>query len=256
MLYKKDIIADLHTHTIASKHAFSTVKENVEAAKKKNLKYLAITEHFYQNGDEIECKNEIARMCYTKNLIQSPSMHIISGVELNLKHKTEVLEIDKIYKNVLWRLVGLHSWYVDIPNTKVKDIPELFEKSLNGNKYVTPTAFAHIERELTDCKGGKDMKKIKNALSDIVDIAVANNIVLEINEGSFHRDNDIVTEEMMFWMTLAKERNVIFSIGSDAHYCDDIGIFDKSIKLINTIGISKNRIINANPDMLEDLIAK
>ncbi|MDK2821551.1 MAG: putative hydrolase [Clostridia bacterium] len=36
---------DLHTHTIASGHAYSTVKEMVEAAEKQNIKMIAITDH-------------------------------------------------------------------------------------------------------------------------------------------------------------------------------------------------------------------
>ena len=39
------IIADTHVHTIASEHAFSTVLENHAAAKKKGLRFLAVTDH-------------------------------------------------------------------------------------------------------------------------------------------------------------------------------------------------------------------
>lgn len=38
-------IADLHTHTIASGHAYSTVTENAHAAAQRGLKVLAITDH-------------------------------------------------------------------------------------------------------------------------------------------------------------------------------------------------------------------
>ena len=39
------LIADLHTHTIASTHAYSTVTEMVRAAGEKGLYALAITDH-------------------------------------------------------------------------------------------------------------------------------------------------------------------------------------------------------------------
>jgi len=38
-------IADTHCHTVASSHAYSTILENVAEAKKKDLKYIAITDH-------------------------------------------------------------------------------------------------------------------------------------------------------------------------------------------------------------------
>ena len=39
------IIADTHAHTLASGHAYSTIKEMAAAAKERGLKALALTEH-------------------------------------------------------------------------------------------------------------------------------------------------------------------------------------------------------------------
>src|SRR5512139_1930996 len=39
------IIADMHVHTVASGHAYSTVNEIARAAKRKGLKAVAITDH-------------------------------------------------------------------------------------------------------------------------------------------------------------------------------------------------------------------
>lgn len=38
-------LIDLHTHTLVSGHAYSTIKENVEAAKLAGLKYIGLSEH-------------------------------------------------------------------------------------------------------------------------------------------------------------------------------------------------------------------
>ena len=38
-------VMDTHTHTLASGHAYSTIRENAAAAAKKGLQLLAITEH-------------------------------------------------------------------------------------------------------------------------------------------------------------------------------------------------------------------
>ena len=40
-----NIIADTHAHTLASGHAYSTIREMAAAAAKKGLKGLAVTEH-------------------------------------------------------------------------------------------------------------------------------------------------------------------------------------------------------------------
>ena len=39
------LIADTHTHSIASDHAYSTILENIKAAQEQGLSYLAMTEH-------------------------------------------------------------------------------------------------------------------------------------------------------------------------------------------------------------------
>ena len=39
------ILLDVHTHTVASGHAFSTLQEMAQAAAGKGLKLLGITEH-------------------------------------------------------------------------------------------------------------------------------------------------------------------------------------------------------------------
>ena len=38
-------IIDLHTHALASGHAYSTVKENIEYAKINGLKYYGLSDH-------------------------------------------------------------------------------------------------------------------------------------------------------------------------------------------------------------------
>ena len=42
---KLNYLADLHTHTVASGHAYNTINEMVNAAKAKHLSILGITEH-------------------------------------------------------------------------------------------------------------------------------------------------------------------------------------------------------------------
>ena len=38
-------IADLHTHTLVSQHAYSTLYENIQAAREADFYALAITDH-------------------------------------------------------------------------------------------------------------------------------------------------------------------------------------------------------------------
>jgi len=50
---KKKIVLDIHTHTIASRHAFGTVRENTLGAKEKGLTGLGISDHSFPDGDPV-----------------------------------------------------------------------------------------------------------------------------------------------------------------------------------------------------------
>lgn len=85
MINKEDILADLHTHTLFSKHAYSTVKENIEAARNKGLSYIAITDHYFGNGDELDKKNEVNRIKYIGERVNRTSdVAVIGSAEFNL----------------------------------------------------------------------------------------------------------------------------------------------------------------------------
>ena len=252
MLNNNEILADLHTHTIFSKHAYSTLKENIDCARSNQLSGLAVTDHYYQGEDFFDKKNEVVRMAYVSKAVASDDFFVISGGEFNLRQKiAKDVEVDKIYKNVKWRLAGLHTWFVDIPHLNIEEVPFLFEEMITSDEYITPTAFAHIERELYKCQGASDKKKMREALYNIVDIAVENGLFLEINESSIISDECGGIDRMKCWLKRAMEKNASFSIGSDAHYCEAVGQFNNAIELINYIGIKKDHILNTNKALLD-----
>lgn len=254
MLNDYEILVDLHTHTLYSEHAYSTVKENIDCAKANRLIGLAVTDHYYQRDDFLFKKNELVRMFFASKNVSSKDFFVISGGEFNLGQKLAAdVNVEKLYKNVKWRLAGLHTWFVDVPNLKIEDVPVLFAEMLTNKEYVRPTAFAHIERELYKCINADDEKKMRDTLYDIVDIAVDNDIFLEINESSLITDECDGVERMKCWLERAKERNAKYSLGSDAHYCESVGRFDNVVNLVNEMGISKSAILNLDKYLLDSL---
>ena len=73
------IIADTHTHTVASEHAYSTLMENVQVAKSKGIKFLAITDH---TGQMIGAPSQAYFTC-----MQAGIPHLRAGsLPLPLRH--------------------------------------------------------------------------------------------------------------------------------------------------------------------------
>ena len=56
-----------------------------------------------------------------------------------------------------------------------------------------------------------------------------------------------------FLLQYAKENGNYISLGTDAHYCEEIGDFTNTIKLLNEIDFPKEKILNCNINLLQKL---
>lgn len=207
------ILADLHTHTVASHHAFSTLYENIMEAQHHNLDYLAITDHLFYPEDRISRLNELSYIANTSRFKEIKNMRVIGGIETNLNHTISCEDdVHKIVVSVPWRLVGFHSWFLDPSKTAPGELPAQFESSLKCKNRIMPTAFAHIERGLKPLCDAYGCDQVNRALRDIVDVAVEHDIYLEINNSSITR-GAMIRDFMRNWITYAKESKILSGHG-------------------------------------------
>lgn len=258
MITQNDILADLHVHTIASLHAYSTIWENIQIAKERGLEYIAITDHYFNLGDAITTKNEVGRIAYlekTTNIGNLP-VKVIGGAEFNLN---QVIPKGKDYHNKLmklkWKPIGLHTWFVNVENTTLNQLYCLFEiAAMNLDNFTT---FAHIERELQDIDNKRHGSilddEIKEFLEKVVLIAKKYDIILEVNEASLIRNEGGGKERVRYWLNFAKENKCKISLGTDAHFCMAVGDFTNTIELLNELDYPKELILNCNRDWLETM---
>ena len=258
---QSDIIADMHTHTVFSKHAYSTVKENIDSARAHGLRYLIISDHYYGDkvNNEVEQNNEFCRIFYFHDHIDEVvsgenGVRVDATAEFNIGQ-----DIDpRLIKSCFWRPVGLHNWFIDVDNLDVKILLEMFQHKCETGC----NAIVHIERGLNSLCGGKYANKydsyqihpdVEWFLEKIVRYAVENNIYLEVNEASL-KNGDLATKARMeYWLGIANKMNAKIYLGSDAHYCDAVGMFPRAIELLNEIGYRKENILNANDYQLQKL---
>ena len=246
MLRKEDIIADMHMHTIVSKHAYSTIKENMDVARDRGMKYIGITEHYYNDGTDIERKNEVVRTVYANRINRlAEDVKIISSFEFNLNQPW----YDEAKMDVLkWRPIGLHSWFVDFETLTLDGLYDLFVQS---HKEHRTNVFVHIEREihkLNHCKHSHLDDDVMRFYRNLVQYAKDNDIILEVNESSIVTNEGNNVARMVYWLNLAKDLGVKISIGSDAHYCNEVADFRHCITMLNKIGYPKELIINCNEE--------
>ena len=115
------IIADTHTHTIASGHAYSTLREN--AAADAGLLFLASTDH---TGQLPGAPNNI----YFKNKEAFPKrlngVHILYGCEVNIIDFAGGLDLPaEILADLEWVIASFHTQVINREPRKTTQGPGL-----------------------------------------------------------------------------------------------------------------------------------
>ena len=238
------LLADLHTHTVASGHAFSTLTENAQVARARGLELIAITDH----GPSVP---QGAHPWYFWNLKVIPSVldgvRLLKGCEANLSLDSENgLDLpDQILGWLDFVAVGFH------PTTGF-DKPDR-----TRNTEALLRVMAHPLVDQITHPGNE--AEFPLDLDAIVAGAVRHNVILELNDHSFDptssRAGSGAREREFAEAAVAAGAPV--SIGSDAHYALHIGHFESALAIAEEIGLTEDRVVNRSAEsVLAHLLAK
>ncbi len=223
---KNKPIIDLHTHTIASGHAYGTVRENALGAKEKGLSGLGISDHAYPNDlsqyvPTFGNMHAIPRELYGVN--------IYYGMENNVENDGS-LTLDGLYLMMLdYCIVGIHG-------TRYQD--QGIEKNTD-----------HLLRCMEDPKvffvSHPDDGAFPLDYERLVLGAKEHGVALEVNNAHIKspwRKGTI--ENVRTYLDLCMKYRVPIFIGSDAHDPSQIGEFDAAVALLDEIGFDEDLILN------------
>ena len=100
------IEADLHTHTCASTHAYSTIKENCRYASRYGLKAIAMTDHMIGTQDAPHIWHFENMKCLPRAI---SGVYVLKGVELNITGSGGGVDMDEtLLKKMEWCVASLH----------------------------------------------------------------------------------------------------------------------------------------------------
>lgn len=227
---------DVHTHTIVSGHAYSTLMENAKAASEKGIKVLGTTEHgcTMPNAPHIWYFNNykvLPREMY--------GVTMLYGVEANIIDYDGNLDIDDKTLEKLDIVIGSVHEVV----YKVGSIQENTDAFLNAIKNGKIDIIGHLGNPNVPV----DFKKI-------IECAKENNVLIEINNSSLTTSRIGSLGNCKKIAELCKEYDTMIVINSDAHFCTKIGEFTEAVNMLESIGFPQDKIINTNPDMLLDIL--
>ena len=229
---------DVHTHTIASGHAFSTIQEMAQAAADKGLKLLGITEH--SPGIPGSCAP-----IYFRNLYIVPrnmyGIELMLGAEINILDTEGNLDFDEHYLNMLdIRIAGIHSLCYT---------PGTLEENTQGMINAIANPYIHIISHPGDGTA-------KLLFEPIVQAAKEHHTLLEINNSSLRPSRHKVEARPnnMEILRLCKQYEVPVILGSDAHISFDIATYDFALELVNEAEFPEELIINTDVKKFKDYL--
>lgn len=221
------ISSDLHTHTIASGHAYSTLLENIEYGKQNGIKTIAITEH------TVGMKGG-ANSYYFWNLRNLPDhingVRIIRGAEANIINNKGELDIEsdwEDYDKLELIIASMHSGVLKSPSKEFST-----ETYMNAIKNPRVRIIGHPD----DIRYDFDMVKV-------FEEAKKHNKAIEINNASIAVRKTSI-ERMKMIIGLLKDIGTEISIGSDAHFAFNVGKFDAVLPLLEEVDFPADRILN------------
>ncbi len=224
----KNVELDVHTHTIASGHAFSTIQEMAIAAKEKGLKLLGITEH--APGIPGTCET-----IYFRNLHVVPremyGVNLLLGAEINILDGEGSLDMDdELMSKLDLRIAGIHSlcykWGRRDENT-------------HGMIKAIRNPYINIISHPGDGTAELDFEPIVVAAKE-------HHTLLEINNSSLKpiRKKLSAKDNNTEILKLCKRYEVPVILGSDAHISFDIANYEYLPPLLNETEFPDSLIIN------------
>jgi putative hydrolase len=233
----EELCLDIHTHTVASGHAYGTVREMAAAAAARKLELLGISEHgpgIPGTCDPIYFRNlnVIPRRLYGVDMLFGCEINVLNDGTLSLGQA----EIDLLD----YGICGIHCLcYQD--EGREKNTDHLISCMKNEKVYFV----SHPDDDHTPL----NYERLTAAAKEY-------HVALEVNNSSLLKQqarlNCVANYREMLKRCIEMKVPVIVS--SDAHDPSYVGRFDEAVQLLNEAGFPRELILNESTDSLRKFI--
>lgn len=225
-------LLDVHTHSIVSGHAYSSIQEMAMAASEKGLQILGITEH----------APELPGACdpiYFRNLHVVPremyGVRLLLGAELNILDTKGTLDLDENYYRILdLRIAGIHSlcWKGG---------------SREENTYAMLQAIRNPWTQIISHPGDGTAQL---DFEPIVLAAKETRTLLEINSSSMDpvRHKEEARDNNLEILRLCRRYEVPIILGSDAHISFSVADYRYALPLLAETDFPEALVVNDKPE--------
>lgn len=233
------IEADLHTHTVASTHAYSTITENCRAAADKGLKAIAMTDHYIATPDS-------PHIWHFNNLRVLPrtifGVTVLKGSEVNIINYNGDLDIsEENISKLEWVVASYHRQTFAELSTDPKVVTDGYLK-LCRNPYVD--VIGHPTTDYFPFEYERAVKAFKEY-----------DKLVEVNESSIKLKKGSVKNVVPI-LEMCKKYEVPIVVNTDAHFWDAVGETPVSEKILKDIDFPRRLVANADWEYIKSRINK
>ena len=230
------IIADTHTHTIASTHAFSTAPEMIAAAAEKGLYAIALTDHGYAMPGSpgkwyFECLGAIPS---TFN-----GVRVLKGVEANVMDFDGTLDMkDEVLKDLEWVIASIH---YGLCKGKAS-----VEKTTNAYQNLAKNPYVKVI-------GHSDTPKFKYDYERVIPELARNGKLIERNDNTFYSRKQSC-ENCVEIAKVCKKHGANIVVNSDAHFSSRVGHCSSAFEMLREIDFPQELIINSDESRFKEYL--
>lgn len=232
------LIADLHTHTLASGHAYGTIRENAQAAAERGLRILGVTEHgpgipgtcdpIYFNN--LRC---VPRELFGVRVLHGSEVNVLEGGKLSLPQRN-IDHLDYISAGI-----HIQCYKNEGAAGNTKSVIGCMEKS-KKLRFITHPDDSRTPLDYEElCRGARD-----------------NHVALEVNNSSLvepvFRLNS--RENYAVMLECCEKYRVPVVVDSDAHDPSAVGRVDLALTMLEEYGFDESLVLNADEERLLDFL--
>lgn len=234
---RKDLI-DLHTHSVASRHAMSTIMENIRSGQQRGLLYYGISDH-------APGMPHTTYPSYFDTLPILPrqweGLHLLLGAELNiLNPRGEVDLIPRILDRLDYAIACLHVNCM-APGTEEE----------NTSAYLNA-----MDNPYVRILGHPDDGRFPYDLEAVIRRAKDRHVLIEVNDTSLHPDiyrpkaRKILTQVIR----ICKDLRQPVIMGSDAHFAGFVGDHAAAIRFLDEQGFPEELVVNYHEELIREFL--
>ena len=227
------IIADIHTHTIASGHAYGTIREMAQAAAERKLTFLGLTEHAPGIPGTVDPLYFLNLGVIPRNLF---GVQILHGCEINVLNDGTLSLEERYIERLDYAIAGIHTLcYTDEGRERNS------EKIASCMKHPKVKLISHPDDDHTPL----DYELLVCAARDT-------GTALEVNNSSLIKKDQRVHcyENYRLMLSLCAREGVPVILSSDAHDPSAVGHVELAQELLESVGFPEALVLNLDAEKL------